>query len=305
MTVEFAVGIVDGDTARLNGEDSDFLTSSGVVTFPALNTSQTAILEIKGDDVVEADERYTVALGNPRSEESDSPADDAEILVESVKGVIENDDTESGLPEISIVANHESLSVEEGETISFNITSFNLDLGAIDLDLSVVQNGNFLLWRASRSIKQFYEDMVVLEIKTHDDHIDEIDGSVTVTLNPTSEYVPVPGRNTATVAIRDNDLPGQQEPPRISVASLVANAILQLPQFASQSSDIVPAAPELPTVSIQAAKLIIDEGDIATFRVNSLSDVEGFSISVALQVTSVGDFFNFKESTTANFVATR
>ena len=298
ITVEFAVGIVDGDTARLNGEDSDFLTSSGVVTFPALNTSQTAIVEIKGDDVFEADETYTVALANPRSEEPDSPADDVEILVESVKGTIENDDTESGLPEISIVANHEPLSVEEGETISFNITSFNLDLGAIDLDLSIVQNGNFLLWRASRSIKQFYGDLFVLEIKTHDDHIDELDGSVTVTLNPTSEYVPVLGKNTVTVAIRDNDEAGQNELPRISVASVVANAILQLPQFAPPRSETAVATPSLPTVSIQAAELVVDEGGIAAFRVISLSDVDGVSISVALQVTSVGDFFNFNHATT-------
>ena len=58
---------------------------------------------------------------------------------------------------------------------------------------------------------------------------------------------------------------------------------------------LVAADPVIPTVSIQAAELIVDEGGIASFRVNSLSDVAGTSITVALQVTSVGDFFEFNQ----------
>ena len=211
-----------------------------------------------------------------------------------MKGAIENDDTPGNVPEVSIVANHDPASVEEGETISFNIESFNLDLGAIDLDISVVQNGNFLLWRASRSINAFSSELIVLEIKTHDDHIDEPNGSVTVTLNPRAGvYTPVPGMNSVTVEIRDNDQPGQQELPRISVASVAVNAILDF--LSGQSGPPAAADPVIPTVSIQAAELIVDEGGIASFRVNSLSDVAGTSITVALQVTSVGDFFEFNQ----------
>ena len=282
IKVNYEVSIEDGDTASL---DDDFvpITSGesttdyiGEVTFAPLSTSEIARVQIQGDTVFETrdDETFSVTLSEPRSNDPATPLNDAAIEVGTVKGAIENDDTPSQLPEISIVRNMES--VEEGETITFNITSFNLDLGAIDLDLSVVQNGNFLLWRASRSINQFNEDLVVLEIKTHDDHIDEPDGSVTVTLHNTSQYVSLDGSNTATVAIRDNDLPGQQELPRISVASAAVNAILDY--LSGQSGPPAAADPVIPTVSIQAAELIVDEGGIASFRVNSLSDVAGTSI---------------------------
>ena len=51
----------------------------------------------------------------------------------------------------------------------------------------------------------------------------------------------------------------------------------------------------LPTISIQAANLVIDEGEIAVFRVNSLSSVSGTSIIVVLHITSVGAFFEFDQ----------
>ena len=95
------------------------------------------------------------------------------------------------------------------------------------------------------------------------------------------------------VTINDNDDPGQEEPPRISVASAAVNAILDF--LSNQQPAPAAADPILPTVSIQAAELIIDEGGIAGFRVHSVTDVAGASITVALQVTSVGDFFEFTQ----------
>ena len=202
ITVNYAVSIEDGDSADLT---DDFGQTSGTVTFNFPSTAETALVQISGDDEVEnnrLDETFTVNLLDipvppPNMPTSPAPYDDAEIAVASVKAAIENDDTPGNVPEVSIVANMDS--VVEGETISFNIESFNLDLGAVDLDISVVQNGNFLLWRASRSINNFNEALTVLEIKTHNDHIDEPNGSVTVTINPRADvYVPVPGLNSAT-----------------------------------------------------------------------------------------------------------
>ena len=66
-----------------------------------------------------------------------------------------------------------------------------------------------------------------------------------------------------------------------------------LKRLKTEQLSVIESIPQ--TVSIQAAKLVIDEGEIAVFRVNSLSNVSSTSISVALQVTTVDALFEFDQ----------
>ena len=289
ITVTYATSITGIGSGHATA-DVDFtyssISSPLEIRIPANETAAKIQIPISPDTIDEPDETFIVTLSNPTSITNWEIADNSEMMVTIL-------DDDLAIPEISIMANTDF--VTEGETITFNITSVNPDRITIDLDFNVIQSGNFMLWRVTRSIKLIDdEEPFELNVRTHDDEIDEPHGSVTVTINESSHYILMDGSNTETVEIYDNDDPNQPELPRISVASVAFNAIFE---YLSMPQTGQPAAAEstFPAVSIQVVKLVIDEGGIASFRVNSVSNVAGVSIAVALQVSSVGDFFEFNQ----------
>ena len=96
----------------------------------------------------------------------------------------------------------------------------------LDVQFNVTQEGNFILWRYKRSINM-NSAMATLEIKTHDDEVDEDTGDITVTLVDTVGYdIPASQGNSASITVMDDDDPPTDgSPPPDSRGSDISSTI--------------------------------------------------------------------------------
>lgn len=92
---------------------SDYLASSGKLTFAAGETTKSVAVGVVGDTTVEADEKFTVKLSSPSG---------ATISRATATGTIRNDDTAAALPTLSIADASKSEGNSGTSTMAFTVT---------------------------------------------------------------------------------------------------------------------------------------------------------------------------------------
>ena len=288
VSVTWGTYVFDLQDTATPGED--FIeTTNNTLEFAPRETSKNITVMIMGDTNSESNETFTVGLTNPST--------GANIAINSATGLIVSDDGNT-TPLIILSAGS---SAAEGVTAQFIFSASPSVTLPVVVHYNVAIEGNFTLWRIKRTIT-LTENSGILRIKTHDDAIDEPDGSITVTLVATQHYQTLDNLDSRTITISDNDLapddPNRPEPdPRVSVASAAADAIIEfLSAGTPESAQLNESVSMLPTVSIQASSPIVNEGSSIEFVLISNSLSETFNISVKLSVNPVGEFFEFDVS---------
>ena len=166
----------------------------------------TIAIPIDDDDLYEADGSISLTLNTAEGYiVASAPGNTATIT-------IEDNDT----PELSISAGP---SVNESSGLAtFNVISTKLTSEPLAVDY-LVQNvtGDFLSGQISRRAELLFTDVngtdyqATLEVELENDQIDEVDGSILVTLLDNDPDIPDysvnANRNTATVSISDDDVP--------------------------------------------------------------------------------------------------
>ena len=215
----------------------------------------------------------------------------------------------SGPPIISIEA--VDARVEEGNLAEFKLRAqifeHNENLQPIQIDYSVTQVGNFVSWRTKRTITMDLMNLdsdsdsnsITISIDTLDDDVKEEDGSIRVTLiDPNNENFNLHEVNfTDKVDITDNEPEDHEPDPRISVAEVAVNAILNtliLPDNSSPPESALPSpiSATLPTVSVDAVQSQVNEGSSVEFVITASGAADSSVVLVNLNVNPVGDFFD-------------
>ena len=292
LTVYYQVREVNGGDFLTATQESD---NSEKFTFANSSNADQFIdflnVQIDSDTIAESTGPIEVSLlaetGNVRTYRI---LDDGS---EKATAMIWDDDNST---EIFIIAN--STFVEEGTPASFELLT-NSEVSHVNpmpISYNVEQNGDFILWRIDRRINMA-STSINLSFDTHDDDLEEQNGFIRVTLNNTERYFSPEGRNTATIAINDNDGQESETHTRISIASMIANEMLTMQEI----EDSIPTANNeigvvLPTVSIHATNSIVNEGSEVEFIVSSNTNSNSSNLMVTLDVKPVGDFFDFYES---------
>ena len=184
VTVEYATS-AGSATAGVDYEET-----SGTLTFTPETTEQTIRVAILDDDVDEPAETFTIAL---------SAAVNATIGSGQATGVILDDD----LPVVEIAV--EEGSVAEGSPAKFTLTRVGDLSAALQVALQVTQEGSFLIGDPPTEVTFAADEATAtVTLATADDHIDEVDGSVSATV-PGGETYRAGAAATATATVIDND----------------------------------------------------------------------------------------------------
>ena len=265
-------------------------------------TEETLSIEIDNDDNDEKNSTITVTLIKDTAPISytvaSSPNNSAEIEV------IDDDYT----PQIKLSTS--TPNIEEGESAIFILTATPEDSFTqgqkISVEFNVEQEGDFLMWRVARTfIMGSSEESFT--INTRDDSIDTEDGSVTLRLVESNNYVISDDNNYAIVNISDNDTVDPNDPQetqpedRIAVAEVAVNEILSeildvVNNLAPAESETPsPVNPKIPTVSIDSIHSQVEEGGSAEFNINANGGSEIAATNIKMSVNPVGDFFEFNE----------
>ncbi len=107
-------------------------------------------------------------------------------------------------PEVSITAGAD---VDEGGDAVFTVTADPAPSVALDVTVAVAQSGDFGVSPGSRTVTIPITGSADLTVATTNDSADEVDGSVTATVSVGSGYRVSAAAGTATVAVRDDDVP--------------------------------------------------------------------------------------------------
>ena len=287
-------------------ESGDFIIDEDIgksETFDFTNEALNATLSIPitDDNTLEEEGTITVKLiadnANPITYTvAPAPKNTAEVRVKDSATI-------NNLP-IILIAPISAQSIEEGTPAEFILTasSIGASIGQpVTIEYSLTQVGDFVRWRTSRSFTM-NSDSEILTIDTHDDEIDEGNGSIRVTLVDTDNYDLSPNEDeqSASVNIIDNEKDGDVPEPRISVAQSVVNTILSNPNLfglsaSPESETPSPIQPVIPTISIDANQLKVNEGSPIEYTITARNQFASSTIEVYLQVNPVGNFFDFTE----------
>ncbi len=290
VTFNIALG---GGTAT-NREDYTNPTSlQGEIAIGS--TSTTISIPITDDEEEEENETFNLTLSNLVGAVF---ADSGSELIQEIT-IIDNDET----PQVTIEATTQS-PIMEGTTAVFTLSVTPVP-ETLNVRFNVTQESNFILWRYKRSISM-NTAMATLEIKTHDDEVDDDTGDIIVTLVDTEDYdILAPPQNSASITVMDDDDPPadgtQPTAPedRISVAQVVVNQLLDNPSFyqGTGSTESRAPSPVLPKISIDAIQTQINEGSSVEFIITSNGRSESYATLVNLNVNPIGDFFDIDEPT--------
>ena len=110
--------------------------------------------------------------------------------------------TLSGTPEISVTAGSD---VTEGTAATFTITANPAPTANLDVSVSVTQSGDYTTSTGSQTITIPTSGTYTLTVSTTDDSADEVDGSITATIDTGTGYTVSTSNSAATVAVADDD----------------------------------------------------------------------------------------------------
>ena len=107
------------------------------------------------------------------------------------------------VPVVSITAGP---SVSEGTAAGFTLTASPAPAADLPVSVTVAQSGEFGVVTGSRTVTVPTGGSVLLSVATFDDSVDELDGSVTVTVNGGSGYTVSATQGAGTVNVSDDDV---------------------------------------------------------------------------------------------------
>ncbi|MYB80774.1 MAG: hypothetical protein F4X53_04010 [Acidimicrobiales bacterium] len=225
-------------------QSGDFgaVTGSRTVTVPT-SGSVTVTVSTADDDVDELDGSVTVSVVGGSGYTVSSTQSTASVAVS-------DDDDPPPTPEISVTAGS---GITEGGDASFTVTASPAPPQPLSVSVTVAQSGDFGAVTGSRTVTVPTSGSVTVTVSTADDDVDELDGSVTVSVVGGSGYTVSSTQSTASVAVSDDDDP-----------------------------------PPTPEISVTAGSGITEGGD-ASFTVTA-SPVPDAPLTVNLTVAQAGDY---------------
>ena len=131
------------------------------------------------------------------------------------------------MPEVSITS---AGGVVEGSNAVFTLTGSPAPTANLPVVVSVSQSGTYGVTTGSRTVTIPTGGTVTLTVTTSDDNVDEVDGSVTVTITAGSGYTVSSSQGSATATISDDDGPVVPEVSITSAGGVVegSNAVFTL-----------------------------------------------------------------------------
>ena len=152
----------------------------------------------------------TVPQGTITSLKGTSPFNDQPVA----KLTFARTDTPSqNTPVVSVAG---SAAVTEGSTASFTLTASPAPSATISVNVNVAQTGSFAAsgQTGTRTVAVGTGGTATLMVRTMDDGADEPNGAITVTVQGGTGYSPHTSNASASVTVRDNDVPpGTVNPP--------------------------------------------------------------------------------------------
>ena len=183
------------DVTAAAGDAGDYAAAGGTLTFsPGEALTQAVRVTIHDDDEDEPEESFEVALGAPS-------LDGVMVVGDGVgTGTIADDD----LPSVSIAAR--AASVGEGEAVVFEATREGDLAAALEVGLSVEEEGRFLAAAAPGTVA-FEAGSATAEVRldTEDDALDEPDGRLRATLAAGAAWSVSASNGAAETAVLDDD----------------------------------------------------------------------------------------------------
>ena len=117
-------------------------------------------------------------------------------------GTVNVSDNDDNAPVVSIAADGD---VTEGGDASFTLTASPAPAADLPVSVTVAQSGEFGVVTGTRAVTVPTGGSVSFTVATSDDSVDELDGSVTVTVNTGSGYTVSATQGAGTVAVSDDD----------------------------------------------------------------------------------------------------
>ena len=173
-------------------EGMDFVPAQGTVVFPPGRKTAQVVVGLIDDRIDEETESFTLSFSDfVNASQVGGPL--------TATGTILDDD----LPSVSIEALAES--VPEGTPARFRLTRVSRLGTSLTVPVTVSETGDFLAGAAPTSVT-FAANSVeaTLSLLTADDALDEMDGTIEVTMGEGNEYV-ITGSRTARMLVSDND----------------------------------------------------------------------------------------------------
>ena len=178
-----------------------------------------------------------------------------------------------------------------GNTAVFELTSTeDLPDGGLNIDIQVSQEGSFIPWRLPRSVHMVSSPQT-LSIETVKRPGQDEEGAISVEVLPGLNSYGVDERNpSAGFRITNaNPITTPDDEARISVASLVANQLVDLINPPTNSPSPAQSEPTLiptrPSVSISATQDIINEGAPIELIITTKNGDNTSNLTIALQVS--------------------
>ena len=262
VTVEYATA----DSTAM--ADTDYEETTGTLTFPALGTTQTIRVPIIDDDLDEAVEAFTVALGN---------ASNATIGDGAATGII----TDNDLPVVSVTA--DPTAVEEGGTVTFTLTRVGDLTVPLTVPINVTERGAFLAEGApTEATFDVNAETTTLLVATDDDDLDEADGAVTATIAERATHR-VGEAASATVPVTDNDERGATVTPTSLTVDEGDSASYAVVLTSEPTADV--------TVAVQVpegAEVAVDETEL-TFTAEDWNQAQTVTVTATQDADAVAD----------------
>ena len=179
-------------------QSGDYITpSTHTVTIPT-SGSATLTVPTTNDGIDEADGSVTATINTGTGYTVSSTAGSATVAVD-------DDDVPAPppvTPEVSITA---GVDITEGDTATFTVTADPAPTTALSVNVAISSVGDFGVTPGSRTVTVPTSGSATLSISTTGDSADEVDGSVTATLNVGTGYTVSTAAAAATVAVSDDD----------------------------------------------------------------------------------------------------
>ncbi len=159
----------------------------------SIGTSGTAKLTVvtTGDSIDEINGSATVTLVDGANYDLDSTASAATVNI-----------SDDDVPEVSITAGND---ITEGSNASFTLTADPSPHTSITVNVALTASGDFGVTTGNQTVTIGTSGTATLTVATTGDTVDEVDGSVTVTVNTGNGYSIDSSASAATVNITDDD----------------------------------------------------------------------------------------------------
>ncbi len=194
VTVKWSTANDAGGTHPAGATDYTAVSTAQTATIAAGSSSVTVTVQSTQDTLDEPDETFLLELSSPVNATLASGKDEA-------TGTIIDDDN---APEVSITPGS---GITEGEAAEFTVTASPVPTAPLLVKVKITASGYFGAATGSRTVTIPTGGSATFTVSTVNDTLDEIDGSITGTLQGGSGYTVSSTQGSATVTVADDDEP--------------------------------------------------------------------------------------------------